>query len=391
VKRTVCVVTGSRAEYGLLHWLMKEIAGRGDLALQVAATGMHLSAEFGNTVRAIEADGFAVDARVDMLLASDTPVAIAKSMGLGTIGFADAFDRLRPDIVVVLGDRFEILSAVQAALVARIPVAHLHGGETTEGAFDESIRHAITKMSHLHFTAAPRYRERVIQLGEDPARVFDFGPAAIDGLRRVALLDRPGLEASLAFRLGPRNLLVTFHPVTLEHASAGQQFEELLAALDGLADTHLIFTKPNADTDGRVIAERMDAYVQAHPATAAAFTSLGQLRYLSAMRQVDGVVGNSSSGIIEAPLMRVGTVNIGDRQKGRERVPSVIDCEPDRGAIRAAIDRLYAPEFQALLRSAADLQERAPVAPRIAEVLATYPLQDILKKRFHSVGAGDPR
>lgn len=385
MKRTVCVVTGSRAEYGLLHWLMKEIEGHAGLILQVAATGMHLSPEFGCTYRAIEADGLRIDAKVEMLLSSDTPVGIAKSMGLGTIGFADAFDRLKPDIVVVLGDRFEILCAVQAALVARIPVAHLHGGETTEGAVDESIRHAITKMAHLHFTAAPEYRDRVVQMGEDPARVFDFGPAAIDSVRRLQLLDREALQAEIGFRFGARNLLVTFHPVTLEHASSADQFNALLAALDGLpGDTHLIFTKPNADTDGRVIGALIDGYVQRQPSRAAAYTSLGQLRYLSAMCHVDGVVGNSSSGIIEAPILGVPTVNIGDRQKGRARAASVIDCAPDRASIEAALEHLYSPAFREGARLAADLFGEAAVAPRITEVLASHPLEGILKKRFFS-------
>ena len=379
-------MTGSRAEYGLLHWLMKEVEAHPGLALQVVATGMHLSPEFGSTYRAIESDGLRIDAKVEMLLSSDTPVGVTKSMGLGTIGFADAFDRLRPDIVVVLGDRFEILCAAQAALVARIPVAHLHGGETTEGAVDESIRHAITKMAHLHFTAAPEYRDRVVQMGEDPAHVFDFGPTAVDSVQRLPLLDREALQTQIGFQLGARNLLVTFHPVTLENASSAEQFQALLDALDGLAaDTHLIFTKPNADTDGRVIGELIDGYVRRHPSRAAAYTSLGQLRYLSAMRHADGVVGNSSSGIIEAPILGVPTVNIGDRQKGRARAASVIDCEPDRASITAALERLGSQAFRETAARAGAALGREAVAPRIAHVLATHPLEGILKKRFFPI------
>lgn len=382
--RAICVVTGSRADYGLLYWLMKELQNNPQTRLKVIATGMHLSPEFGLTYRAIEADGFQIDAKVEMLLSSDTPVGIAKSMGLGTIGFADAFERLQPDMVVLLGDRFEIFSAAQAALVARIPVAHLHGGETTEGAIDESIRHAITKMAHLHFTATEAYRARVMQLGEDPARVFNFGAAGIDNIRRLALLDRPELEASLGCRLAPRNLLVTFHPVTLEHASSAQQFDELLAALDDLTATQLLFTKPNADTDGRVIIAMIDEYVLRNPSKAVAFTSLGQLRFLSAMRHVDGVIGNSSSGIIEAPLLRVGTINIGDRQKGRTRATSVIDCEPNRASIKAALAQLYTPGFRDALPATVSPYGDGPVAARIAAVLAAHPLDGILKKHFHS-------
>lgn len=391
MKRRVCVVTGTRAEYGLLYWLMKEIQARSELELQLAVTGMHLSPEFGLTYRDIETDGFCIDARVEMLLSSDSAAGIAKSIGLGVIGFADAFERLRPDIVVVLGDRFEIFAAVQAALVARIPVAHLHGGETTEGAIDEAFRHAISKMAHLHFTATEEYRQRVIQLGEDPQRVFCVGAAALDNIRRLELLDRTGLEAALGAPLGPRNLLVTFHPVTLEHATAGQQFGELLAALDALpADVRLIFTKPNADTDGRVISAMIDDYAAQHPARAAAYTSLGQLRYLSALRIVDGVVGNSSSGLIEAPSFRTGTVNIGDRQKGRVRGDSVIDCEPTRESIAAALARLLSDAFRAGLAQTVNPYGDEPVAAKVVDVLANHPLDGITKKRFFAVPPQEP-
>ncbi len=253
MSRKICVVTGSRAEYGLLRWVMEGIRRLPDLGLQVIATGMHLSPEFGLTYREIETDGFPIDRKVEMLLSSDTPTGLAKSMGLGLIGFGDALQQLQPDVMLVLGDRFEIFSAVAAALVARIPVAHLHGGEATEGAFDEAIRHSITKMSHLHFVAAEEYRKRVIQLGEHPERVFLVGGLGVDSIKKLTLLDRAALEASLGFELGRRNLLVTFHPVTLDNQTSAQQMAELLAALDTWEDTHLIFTMPNADTDGRVL------------------------------------------------------------------------------------------------------------------------------------------
>lgn len=382
MKRRICVVTGSRAEYGLLFWLMKEIQASPALELQVVATGMHLSPEFGLTFRNIEEDGFRIDEKVEILLSSDTPAGIAKSIGLGTIGFADAFARLKPDIVVLLGDRFEIFAAAQAALVARIPLAHLHGGETTEGAIDEAFRHAITKMAHLHFTATEEYRQRVIQLGEDPARVFNFGAAAIDGIRNRKLLSRPELEQTLGFSFGERNLLVTFHPVTLEADTAGQQFGELLAVLGDFPNTRLVFTMPNADTGGRVVRKMIEGYVTAHPGRAAAFDSLGQLRYFSVMCLVDAVVGNSSSGLIEAPSFHIGTVNIGDRQKGRIKAVSVIDCEPNRESIRNAFRRLYSPEFQESLRQVVNPYGDGPVSNRIMRVLAEYPLELILKKRF---------
>lgn len=383
--RKICVVTGSRADFGLLSWLMKEIQAETRLQLQLVVTGMHLSPEFGLTFKDIEAEGFHIDEKVEILLSSDTPTGIAKSIGLGTIGMADALARLQPDMVVLLGDRFETFAAAQAALVARIPVAHLHGGETTEGAVDEAFRHAITKMAHLHFTATEEYRQRVIQLGEDPQRVFNFGAAAMDNLSRITLLDRTALEAALGFRLGAKNLLVTFHPVTLENASAAQQFEALLQVLAELQNCHLIFTKPNADTDGRIIIGMIDAFTAKHQERAAAFTSLGQLRYLSTMRLVDGVVGNSSSGLIEAPSFRVGTVNIGDRQKGRTKASSVIDCTPDKAAIRTALAQLFSDAFRQSLASAVNPYGSGPVAQKIAHVLATAPLDGILKKPFFTL------
>lgn len=382
MKRRICVVTGSRAEYGLLYWLMKDIQASPGMELQLVVTGMHLSPEFGLTYRTIEEDGFRIDAKVEMLLSSDTPVGIAKSIGLGTIGFADAFDRLKPDIVVVLGDRFEIFSATQAALVARIPVAHLHGGETTEGAIDEAFRHAISKMSHLHFTATEEYRARVIQLGEDPGRVFNVGAAGMDNFRRLKLLSRPELEETLGFRFGEKNLLVTFHPVTLENDTAGHQVDELLAALDELADTHLIFTLPNADTGGRIIRAMIQDYVAVRQTKAVCFDSLGQLRYLSVMQFVHAVAGNSSSGLIEAPSFRIGTINIGDRQKGRVKAASVIDCEPQRESIGQALRKLFSREFQESLRLVTNPYDQGLVATRVVQVLAEHPLDGILKKTF---------
>lgn len=384
MKRKVCVVTGSRAEYGLLYWLMKEIQAEPLLELQVIATGMHLSPEFGLTYRQIEEDGFRVDARVEMLLSSDTPVGIAKSIGMGVIGCADALERLQPDIVVLLGDRFEIFAAAQAALTARIPVAHLHGGETTEGAIDEAFRHAITKMSHLHFTATEEYRARVVQLGENPERVFNVGAAGIDNINRLKLLGRSDLERALGFKLGKKNLLVTFHPVTLEDASAEKQFHELMAALDTLTDTHVIFTKPNADTDGRIIGLLIDEYVAKHPDTAAAYTSLGQLRYLSVMRIADGVVGNSSSGLVEAPSLKAAVVNIGDRQLGRVRASNVVDCAPAREAILKAIEKILSPGFRSSLRHLVNPYGQGNVAEKIVAILKQFPLGGILKKSFYN-------
>ncbi len=384
MNRKICVVTGTRAEYGCLRWVMEGIRGASGLDLQIIATGMHLSPEFGLTYREIERDGFRIDRKVEMLLSSDTPTGLAKSMGLGLIGIGEALQQLQPDLLLVLGDRFEIFSAVAAAMVARIPVAHLHGGESTEGAFDEAIRHSITKMSHLHFVAAEEYRKRVIQLGEDPERVFLVGGVGIDNIKKLTLLDRTALEASLGFDLGRKSLLVTFHPVTLENGTSLGQMAELLAALETLEDTHLIFTMPNADTDGRALIDMVERFAADH-ANARAYTSLGQLRYLSCIRHVDGVVGNSSSGLAEVPSFGKGTINIGDRQRGRLKAGSVIDCCPDRQSIVAALQRLYSREFQMTLKGVVNPYGEGGASEKVVQILLDYPLASALKKSFHDL------
>ena len=382
--RKICVITGTRADYGLLRWVMQGIKDDSDLTLQVIATGMHLSPEFGLTYREIEQDGFQIDRKIEMLTSSDTSVGIAKSMGLGLIGFADALNELKPDLIVVLGDRFEIFAAASAALVARIPVAHLHGGETTEGAFDESLRHSITKMSHLHFVAAEVYRQRVIQLGEQPESVFLVGGLGIDNIKRLTLLSRSELEASLGFKLAQKNLLVTFHPVTLETATAADQMAELLVALAELKDTQLIFTMPNADTDGRALIKMVEKFVEQHH-NAHAHTSLGQLRYLSCIAQVDGVVGNSSSGLLEVPSFGKGTINIGDRQRGRLQATSVINSAPDRKNISAAIKKLYSADFQVSLSNTRNPYGEGGTSEKIVTTIKNYAINGIMKKAFYDI------
>ncbi len=384
MSRKICVVTGSRAEYGLLRWVMEGIRAAPDLDLQVIATGMHLSPEFGLTYREIERDGFDIDRKVEMLLSSDSPVGLAKSMGLGLIGFGETLQQLQPDLLLVLGDRFEILPAVAAAMVARIPVAHLHGGETSEGAFDEAIRHSITKMAHLHFVAAEEYRRRVIQLGEQPERVFLVGGLGVDSIGKLALLGRQALEASLGFKLGERNLLITFHPATLDGHASVHQMTELLAALDRQVNTHFIFTMPNADTDGRALFAMIKEYV-AGRTNACAFESLGQMSYFSCLQYVDAVVGNSSSGLTEAPSFRKGTVNIGDRQHGRLKAESVIDCESDRESIAAALQHLFSPVFQAKLATVRNPYGEGGASGRIVEILRRHPLAGIVRKTFHDL------
>jgi len=379
--RKVCVVTGTRAEYGLLYWVMRGIEGDPEMTLQIVATGMHLSPEFGLTYREIEKDGFRIDRKVPILLSSDTPAGVAKSIGLGVIGLADAFAELQPDLLLVLGDRFEIFSAASAAMVARIPIAHLHGGEITEGVIDDAIRHSITKMAHLHFVAAEEYRQRVIQLGEDPERVFLVGGLGIDNIKRLNLLSRVELEESIGLKLGKKNLLVTFHPVTLENATAADQMAELLAALAEMKDTHLIFSLPNADTDSRILIQMIHTFVQSQ-ANACAHASLGQLRYLSCMRHVDGVVGNSSSGLTEAPSFKKGTINIGDRQRGRVKADSVIDCEPNRMSISKAIQRLFQADFQSTLARVVNPYGEGGASEKVVQTIRSYRLNGILKKRF---------
>jgi GDP/UDP-N,N'-diacetylbacillosamine 2-epimerase (hydrolysing) len=379
--KKICIITGSRAEYGLLRWVMQGILDDPDLDLLIIATGMHLSPEFGLTYKVIESDGFIINRKVEMLTSSDSSIGIAKSIGLGMIGFADALNELKPDLIMVLGDRFEIFSAVSAALVAKIPVAHLHGGEATEGLIDEGIRHSITKMSHLHFVAAEAYRQRVIQLGENPENVFLVGGLGVDSIKRLKLLNRQEIEALLDFKFSQKNLLITFHPVTLEKSSAENQMGELLAALADLKDTKLIFTLPNADTDGRVLIRMVQNFVEQHN-NAKAYISLGQLSYLSCLSQVDAVVGNSSSGLLEAPSFKKGTINIGDRQRGRLQAESVINCEPMRVSIKLAFEKLYSREFQDQLNDVVNPYGDGGASDKIISLIKTVSIDEIIKKKF---------
>jgi GDP/UDP-N,N'-diacetylbacillosamine 2-epimerase (hydrolysing) len=384
IKKKICVVTGTRAEYGLLYWLMKEIDTDKDLKLQIIATGMHLSPEFGNTYRQIEKDGFVITRKVDMLLSSDSEIGVSKSMGLGMIGFADAFSDLQPDLVMVLGDRFEIFSAVSAAMIAKKPVAHIHGGEATEGLIDEPIRHSITKMSHLHFTAAKEYRDRVIQLGEQPDSVFNVGGLGVDNINKLKLLSKEEFENAINFNLGEKNILVTFHPVTLETSTAEVQFKELLDAFDDLQDTCIIFTKSNSDTGGRVINSMIDDYVTNHNNTIS-FTSMGQLNYLSALQFVDAVIGNSSSGLLEAPSFKIGTIDIGDRQKGRIKADSVISCLPEKEDISKSLVRLYSKGFQNIVKNTKNPYGSGGASKKIISIIKDINLKGILKKPFYDL------
>ncbi len=384
--RKIAVVTGSRAEYGLLYWVLHELRAAPGIELQLIVTGMHLSPEFGLTVNEIERDGFTIARRVEMLLSSDTASGVAKSIALGVIGMSDALEQLGPDIVLVLGDRFEILAAVQACLVHNTPVAHIAGGDTTEGAFDESIRHAITKMAHIHFVTNEQSAQRVRQLGEDPRNVHVVGNPGLDHLRRLTLLDRAALGESLGAPLSARNLLITFHPVTLEPGESERQFGELLAALETSdADTTLWFTRPNADIGGRALSAALDAWASQRPQRVHVHASLGHLRYLSLMAQVDAVVGNSSSGLYEAPSFRVPTVNIGERQRGRLSAASVLNCAPERNAIAGTIAQALALDCSAAVNPFGD----GHAAGRIVATLAGLPPRaELLKKHFHMIEDG---
>jgi len=375
------VVTGTRAEYGLLRWVMQDIKNDPELELQIVATGAHLSPEFGLTYKAIEEDGFTINDRVEMLLSSDTHVGMSKSVGLGMIGFSDAYMRLKPDLVAVLGDRFEILAAAAAAMLQRIPLVHIAGGEVTEGAIDESIRHAVTKMASFHFTAAEPYRERVIRMGEEPSRVVNSGATGLDSLRRLPLISKTELEAALDFQFKGPILLVTYHPATLGKLAPGNALQELLRALDRFPEGSVLFTLPNADPGGRLLAKMITEYAAERPRRVKVVTSLGQLNYLSAMSACDAVVGNSSSGIIEAPSLGKPTVNIGPRQQGRLRAASIIDCDEEEKAIAAALERALSQEFRALAAQTPSLYGDGDASAKIVAYLKNADLTS--PKRFY--------
>ena len=384
--RKICIFTGTRAEYGIMSRLFRMIADDSELQLQIIATNMHLSPEFGLTYKEIEADGFKIDRKVEMLLSSDTANGTVKSMGLATIGFADELEDLQPDMDVILGDRYEMLAAAEACLIYKVPVAHLHGGEITEGAYDDAIRHCISKLSHLHFTATEEYRKRVIQLGEQPERVFWAGSLGVDNVRNEEIMLLQDLEKSLNFHLGEKFLLVTFHPVTMETATAADQCDNLLTALSAVNDEYqLLFTLPNSDTDGRVIINKVKDYVVRNSDKAFAITSLGKKRYYSALKYTTAVVGNSSSGLIEAPSFNIPTVNIGNRQQGRTRGETVIDVPATLEGMREGLKKALSADFIAKCKTATNPYEKANTLETIFNTIKTYPLDGITKKTFYNL------
>ncbi|MHA1066735.1 UDP-N-acetylglucosamine 2-epimerase [Enterobacter ludwigii] len=384
--RRIAVFTGTRADYGLLYWLMRELASAEDVELKVIVSGAHFSPEFGLTYRQIVQDGFQIDERIEMLLSSDTAVGVTKSMGVALIAMGDALSRQQPDILVILGDRYEALAIAQTAMLMRIPIAHLHGGEITEGAYDDAIRHAITKLSYLHFTACESYRQRVIQMGEMPERVFNVGAIGLEHIKRTSMLSREALSTSLGFVLDKPFFVVTYHPATLSSESPAASLQALLDALDDYPDHQMVITYPNADNGGRQLIPLLTAYAAGQPERVLIVPSLGQRRYLSAVKLCAAVIGNSSSGIIEAPSLKVPSVNVGLRQMNRIAATSVIHCDSDSASISSAIRQALAP-----------MPDDAWVNPycmgggssRIVEILRTYPLDVV--KTFYDLSGGITR
>lgn len=343
--KKICIVTGTRAEYGLLKPLMRELKQYSHYKLQIIATAAHLSPEFDNTYQLIENDGFLIDEKVEMLLSADTGTSVVKSMGVGMIGYADALQHLEPNAIVILGDRYEMLAVASTASVLKIPIIHLHGGEITEGAYDDAFRHAITKLSHLHFTSTEAHRKRVIQMGEQPENIYNVGAIGIDNIKQLTLLNKEQLEKELKLKFLKYNYQVTFHPETLSDVSAKEQFGILLNAIEIDKDSFFVFTKANADTDGRIINQMIDTFVKKHPQNAKAFSTLGSLRFLSVLKISNGIIGNSSSGIVEAPSLGIPTINIGNRQKGRIQAKSVINVDVNAGKISEALQQTKDENF----------------------------------------------
>ena len=384
-KRKICVVTSTRAEYGILKPLLAEIDADSSLNLQLVVTGTHLSEKYGETYKEIEKDGFKIDAKITMNLNDDSNVALSLAMAQLQSDITKIFFELKPDIIVILGDRYEILSVATAAMMLHIPLAHIHGGELTEGAMDDSIRHAVTKLSHLHFTSTQEYAQRVIQLGEQQKRVFNVGSLAVEQIKKLSLLSKEELEESIKFCFGKKNLLVTYHPETLSMLSPQEQFQELLNALDVLENTKIIFTKANADAGGAIINTMIDKYITKNKNKAIAFTSLGQLRYFSTIKYIDAVVGNSSSGILEVPSFHKPTINIGDRQKGRTQAGSILNTNIRQENIQQAIHRAYNQDFLQKLQNISNPYEGEETSKRIKEVLQNATLDSLLQKQFYTI------
>lgn len=384
--RKICVVTGTRAEYGLLSRLIRMINDSKETELQLIATNMHLSPTYGETYKEIEKDGFTIDRKIPIIEeGKNDAVATLKSMAKAISGFADAFNELKPDMIVLLGDRYEILAAAEAALIERIPIAHIHGGEVTEGAYDDAIRHSITKMSQLHFTSTEEYRKRVIQLGEQPDRVFYVGALGVENIKTLPLMSKDEIQRNLGFEINEKTILVTYHPVTLGPDSMKKDIDAFIAALDARPEIRIIFTMPNSDNGSEVIVEVINAFVEKNKNRAVAFKSLGLVRYLSAMKYCGAVVGNSSSGILEVPSFGIPTLNIGDRQKGRIAAGSVYNCAPDFESVLAGLDKVMTSEIRKKAKGVKHPYDKEGTAENIFQVISSYPLEQLNQKHFYDI------
>lgn len=385
--RKICVVTGTRAEYGLLSRLMWMINESDQTMLQLVVTNMHLSPKYGNTYQEIEADGFTIDYRVPIIDedAEDNSLTTVLSMSKALAGYADAYATLKPDMLVVLGDRYEILAAATAALIMRIPIAHISGGDVTEGAFDDAIRHSITKMSQLHFPSTEEYRRRVIQLGEQPDRVFNVGATGVENIKRIPLMSKREIEQEIDFEIDDKTILVTYHPVTLGGRTAKEDIDDFIAALQEKKDLRVIFTMPNSDTGSQFIVDAINKFVVCNSHRAKAYKSLGVKRYLSVMKQVAAVVGNSSSGLVEVPSFGIPTLNIGDRQKGRLAATSVYNCAPDKDAVLKGLDVVMSESFRLEAKRTHNPYEKENTAEEIFKIISTYPLDELNQKHFYDI------
>lgn len=383
--RKICVVTGTRAEYGLLSMLMRLIDESEDCQLQVVVTNMHLLPEYGNTYQEIEKDGFRIDARVPMRKPTDDSYGVITSMAEEMNGMNEAFRDLCPDMVVILGDRYEMLVVAIVAMLKRIPIAHIHGGEISEGAVDDNIRHAITKMSSLHFASTEEYRKRIIQLGEQPERVFYVGAMGVENLKKIPLMSKPELEDSLSFKFGEQSVLVTYHPVTLGDRTSRDEISDLLGALDFFPDVKVLFTMPNSDQGSEEIRLEIESYCKQNKKRCVCFNSLGLKRYLSVLGCITTVVGNSSSGLLEVPSAHIPTLNIGDRQKGRTRAASVLDVASDKNSIIEGLQKVLSPDFRAFCKTTTNPYEKEGTAESIFNVLSTFPIEKLRQKSFYNL------
>ena len=385
--RKICVVTGTRAEYGLLSRLMRMIKDSQETQLQVIATNMHLSPKYGNTYKEIEKDGFTIDCKVPIIDDDDNNDSLSTvlEMSRGLKGYAEAYKELKPDMLLILGDRYEMLAAATAALILRIPIAHISGGAISEGAFDDAIRHSITKMSQLHFTEAEDYRRRVIQLGEQPDRVFFVGALGVENIKKLPLMSKKDIEADIQFKIDKKTILVTYHPVTLGNHTVEQDITEFMNALTQRPDIRVIFTMPNSDTGSLAIVDAINAFVANNQERSVAYKSLGVLRYLSVMKEVGAVVGNSSSGLVEVPSFGIPTLNIGDRQKGRLAAESVLNCDTDCGSIIAGLDCVLSPDFIEIASKTQNPYDKEGTAKAIFDIISTYPLNQLNQKHFYDI------